>query len=191
MNKFSKEQLILGSGSPRRKEILGLAGIDFKVLVSDVDESFPLDMPIDEVPEMLSLRKAKAIQGLLDQKGIPVLTSDTIVAVDAKILGKPQNREEAISMLQSLSGRKHRVLTGVAYVCDDFEYTFKDTTWVTFAEMTLEAIEYYVDHYQPYDKAGAYAIQEWIGVRFIEKIDGCYYNVMGLPMPKICKEFGW
>lgn len=191
MKKVSKEGLVLGSGSPRRKEILSLADITFDVKVSDVDESFDQNTPVNEVAQMLSLRKAKAIQEQFDLKGTPILTADTVVTIDEDILGKPANREEAISMLSRLSGRQHKVLTGVTYLYQEDVISFTDETLVTFSPMSEEDIEYYVDKYQPFDKAGAYAIQEWIGVRFIEKIEGCYYNVMGLPMPKIKKLLGW
>lgn len=191
MDHFFKENLVLGSGSPRRKEILTLAGISYTVKVSDVDESFSEEDKIEDIPEMLALRKARAIQQqfhLLDQ---PILTADTIVALGQKVLGKPKDRADAIEILSAISGKEHQVITGVAYVLGDFQYTFSDVTKVSFEEMSLEEIEYYVDEYRPYDKAGAYAIQEWIGVRFIQKIEGCYYNVMGLPMPKIRKIFSW
>lgn len=182
------EKLILGSGSPRRKEILSLADIDFEVQVSDVDESFSNDIPVDDVPELLAIRKAQAIQNQESVTNVTILTADTIVAVDDEILGKPVDRSDAIRMIQKLSGREHRVLTGVCILKNNQLKSFKDTTLVTFAEMTHSEIEYYVDQYQPYDKAGAYAIQEWIGVRYIRNIDGCYYNVMGLPLPKIIQE---
>lgn len=180
--------LILGSGSPRRKEILSLADIDFEVLVSDVDESYGADIAADDVPELLAIRKARAIQQKFSVIQVTILTADTVVIVDEQILGKPVNRDEAIQMLQKLSGKKHKVITGVCCLKTEDMKTFKDVTWVTFSEISLSDIEYYVDKYQPYDKAGSYAIQEWIGVRYISKIEGCYYNVMGLPLPLILPE---
>ncbi len=185
------EKLILGSGSPRRKEILSLADIDFEVQVSDVDESFSDNIPVDDVPELLAIRKARAIQKQLNVTEVTILTADTIVVVDSEILGKPVDREEAILMIQKLSGKKHRVLTGVCVLKENEIISFTDTTRVTFAEISKSDIEYYVDMYKPFDKAGAYAIQEWIGVRYIKNIDGCYYNVMGLPLPKIIRKLNW
>lgn len=182
--------LILGSGSPRRKEILSLADIDFEVLVSDVDESFDESIPIEDVPEYLAEKKARAIQGQFGVTDVTILTADTIVTIDDTVLGKPTDREDAIRMIKKLSGRRHQVITGTCFLKGDDIRKFKDVTWVTFSDMIISDIEYYIDKYSPYDKAGGYAIQEWIGVRYISKIEGCYYNVMGLPLPKILTELG-
>ena len=182
------QKLILGSGSPRRKEILSLAGFEFDVLVSDVEENYPDDLPLREVPEFLAIKKAKAIQEQFEIENRAIITADTIVLINNEILGKPVDRNDAIQILQKLSGATHEVLSGVCYLFDGQVQSLTDITKVTFNQMDLKEIEYYVDEFKPYDKAGAYAIQEWIGVRNIHKIDGCYYNVMGLPMTKILQE---
>ncbi len=179
------QKLILGSGSPRRKEILSLAGFEFDVLVSDVEENYPDDLPLREVPEFLAIKKAKAIQEQFEIENRAIITADTIVLINNEILGKPVDRNDAIQILQKLSGATHEVLSGVCYLFNGKVQSLTDITKVTFNKMNLKDIEYYVDEFKPYDKAGAYAIQEWIGVRFIDKIEGCYYNVMGLPMRKI------
>ncbi|MCO5247845.1 MAG: Maf family protein [Chitinophagales bacterium] len=186
-----KEGLILGSGSPRRKEILELAEIEFEVLVSNVDESFSAETPIRNVAEQLAVRKAKAIQTQFKIVDRPILAADTTVIVENEILNKAESKWEAIRMIQKLSNRTHEVITGVCCLKDDILISFKDITRVTFTEIPQFYIEYYVDTFQPFDKAGAYAIQEWLGVRYVSKIEGSYYNVMGLPLPKIIQELGW
>ena len=188
MKTTENQKLILGSGSPRRKEILSLAGFEFDVMVSDVEETYPDDLPLKDVPEFLAIKKAKAIQEQFKIQNRPIITADTIVLIDDEILGKPVDREDAIRILQKLSGNTHEVLSGVCFLNNKISKCVTDVTKVTFKNIELEEIEYYVDQFKPYDKAGAYAIQEWIGVRFIGKIDGCYYNVMGLPMAKILQE---
>lgn len=190
MGSSIKEKLILGSGSPRRKEILELAGIEFDVLVSNADETYTDDVSVEDVPVLLSVRKAQTIQQENSIGDRPILTADTIVVIDGEVLGKPSNRADAIQMIRKLSGREHQVISGACWMKNGLVKTVKDITYVTFTEITLEEIEHYVDQYQPYDKAGAYAIQEWIGVRYITNIKGCYYNVMGLPMSKIIREMG-
>lgn len=182
------QKLILGSGSPRRKEILSLAGFEFDVLVSDVEENYPDDLPLREVPEFLAIKKAKAIQDQFNITNRPIITADTIVLINNEILGKPIDRADAIQILQKLSGSTHEVLSGVCYLNNNEIQSITDITRVSFNQMELKEIEFYVDEFQPYDKAGAYAIQEWIGVRYISKIEGCYYNVMGLPMTKILQQ---
>ncbi|MCO5233637.1 MAG: Maf family protein [Chitinophagales bacterium] len=179
------QKLILGSGSPRRKEILELADIKFEVLVSDIDESFNSQIPIIEIAEHLAKRKAVAIQKQFHITNQAILTADTIVVVDNQILGKPANAQDAYQMLKLLSDKTHQVHTGVCYLFENNQYHLTDTTFVKFGKMTDDEIWYYIEKYAPMDKAGAYAIQEWIGVRYIQKIEGCYYNVMGLPLPKI------
>lgn len=176
--------LILASQSPRRKQLLEWACIPFTVLVSDVEESFPPTMPQDEVPLYLASKKARAVQAICSPDAI-ILAADTIVLLQDTILGKPVHREEAISMLLSLSGVTHQVITGVILAKGDRAITFSQTTSVTFHSLSLAQIEYYVDHYKPYDKAGGYAIQEWIGVVGIRSIEGDFYNVMGLPVSSV------
>jgi len=179
--------LILASQSPRRKQLLEWAAVPFSVVVSDVEESFPHTLPKEEVPVFIAAKKAKAVQLMCSPDAI-VLAADTIVLLQGKILGKPVHREEAISMLLSLSGVTHQVITGVIIVQGNREVSFSQTTSVTFHSLSLAQIEYYVDHYKPYDKAGGYAIQEWIGVIGIESIEGDFYNVMGLPVSRVIHQ---
>ena len=174
------EKLILASGSPRRKQLLELAHIDFEVITSDVDETNPPGMPGEAVPEHLAREKAQAVAAL--NPGRIVLAADTIVLLEGDILGKPENAEAAKAMLARLSGKMHRVVTGVCLLGKGGEQSFSVTTEVYFRKLTEDQISFYVDRYQPMDKAGAYAIQEYIGIVGIEKINGDYYNVMGLPV---------
>lgn len=176
--------LILASQSPRRKQLLEWAAIPFTVMVSDVEELFLPTLPKEEVPVFIATKKARAVQSKCSSDAI-VLAADTIVLLQEKILAKPVHREEAISMLLSLSGVTHQVITGVILAQGDREVSFSQTTSVTFHPLSLAQIEYYVDHYKPYDKAGGYAIQEWIGVVGIASIEGDFYNVMGLPVSRV------
>lgn len=181
-------KLILASGSPRRKQLLEQAHIDFEVITSDVDETNPPGMPGEEVPVHLAKMKAAAVAE--KNPGRDVLAADTVVLLDNDILGKPANDEEAKVMLARLSGNMHRVVTGVCLIKDGTEHSFSVTTEVYFRQLTSTQISFYVEKYHPLDKAGAYAIQEYIGIVGIEKIVGDYYNVMGLPvgdlMPLLC-----
>jgi len=179
--------IILASKSPRRKEILELAGIPFTVMVKEVEEIYPDDLPVREIPEYLALLKANAVKDDI-QVGQLVIASDTIVLMNNKVYGKPRDRAEAIAFLKELSGNMHEVITGVCLLSTEKEHTFAVATKVYFKQLTPDEIEHYVDRYQPYDKAGAYAIQEWIGLTGIEKIEGCYFNVVGLPMSKLYHE---
>lgn len=188
MKDFFDQRIVLGSGSPRRKEILELAGIDFEIIQPDIDESVSADMPPEEVPVYLSEQKALAIQERIQDKSKPILTADTIVTIDGEVLGKPTDREDAIAILSKLSGRQHQVISGVCLLKGADKLLVKDVTRVSFSRMTIDEIIHYVDTYQPYDKAGAYAIQEWVGVRFISSIEGCYYNVMGLPIARVLQQ---
>ena len=181
------DRIILASASPRRKQLLEWAEIPFDVLPSDVDESFPEGMVISEIPLFLADRKAAVVLWQAKPEQI-VLAADTIVVLDQQVLGKPLDRTDAIRMLGLLSGRIHEVITGVVLVSDKKEILFSETTGVRFHTLTLHEIEHYVDHYHPYDKAGAYAIQEWIGVTGIHSIDGDFYNVMGLPVSRVLQE---
>jgi septum formation protein len=169
--------------------LLEWAELEFDIIPSESDENWPSDMPIDEVPLYIARNKAQAVR----QKDIfkryenkvPVLAADTIVVLDADIIGKPEDREMAIQMLNRLSGKKHLVITGVIICDNDKEIAFTDTTEVEFYPLNGEDIVYYVDRYRPYDKAGAYAIQEWIGVVGIRSVKGDFYNVMGLPVSRV------
>lgn len=176
--------LILASQSPRRKQLLEWASIPFTVVVSDVEESFPPTLTKDEVPVFIARKKAHAVKPRCESDAV-ILAADTVVVLDEHIIGKPVHREEAISMLLSLSGVTHQVITGVVMLQGEYEVNFSQTTSVTFHPLTLAQIEHYVDQYKPYDKAGGYAIQEWIGVIGIESIEGDFYNVMGLPVSRV------
>lgn len=183
--------ILLASGSPRRKQLLEWAEIPFRVQVSNVAEDFPPELPVEEVPVFIARKKAIAVQSETTTDEI-VLAADTIVVLGEHILGKPVHREEAISMLLALQGARHEVITGVVIRQHESELAFFDRTQVEFHPLSEAAIEYYVDQYKPYDKAGAYAIQEWIGVVGIRSVVGDFYNVMGLPVSRVVaalKEF--
>lgn len=178
-----KDKLILASKSPRRKHLLELAEIDFEIQVEDTKETYPPDLSLEQIPIHIAMQKAKAIQQRFPTRRI--LAADTIVVLDDEIIGKPVDREDAIQILSKLSNRTHEVITGVVLLDSKEVLTFSDITAVTFYELSQAQIEYYVDHYKPYDKAGAYAIQEWIGAVAIQGIQGCFYNVMGLPISRL------
>lgn len=187
------QPIILASQSPRRKMLLEWANIPFEVIISDSDESFPDTMPINDVPAFIASNKAKKVKQLIrtqfpqhDSKKI--VAADTIVVLEDKVLGKPADKQAAIASLVSLSGKTHQVITGVVILIDGHEYAFSETTLVTFNHLSLDQIEYYVENYKPYDKAGGYAIQEWIGVVGIQSIQGDFYNVMGLPVSKLLQK---
>ena len=192
MLEVCKYKLVLGSASPRRRELMRGAGLEFSVRLADIDEShFPNFEDRGEVPMYLSKQKAEALKSTLTADEL-LITADTVVIIDNDILGKPTNREQAIKMLKRLSGNKNRVVTGVTLMTLDRCENFYVSTDVFFRDLDDSEIEYYVDTYQPYDKAGAYGIQEWIGYIGISKIDGSFYNVMGLPIQSIftkLKEF--
>ncbi len=183
------KQIILASGSPRRKMLLEWAEVKFKVMVSDIDETFSKEMVPHEVAVSIAKNKNTAIVDQLKDELINsiVLSADTIVVLDQEIIGKPANREEAIAIIQKLSGRSHQVITAVNLRDAERDIHFYDTTEVVFNKLTTEQIVHYVDNYEPFDKAGAYAIQEWIGVVGIHAINGDFYNVMGLPVSKVLK----
>src|SRR6218665_452137 len=178
------QKIILASGSPRRKQLLEWAEIDFEVLVSDADESFPKGMAFDGVAMHIAFNKALAVQQKLSASQT-IIAADTIVICNNRIIGKPRDREDAIAILNELSGNVHEVITGVAILGADKKIIFADSTTVHFHPLSQEQIVFYIDHYKPYDKAGAYAIQEWIGVVGIKKVEGCFYNVMGLPVSRV------
>ena len=181
---------ILASQSPRRKTLLEWAEIPFEIIVSDADESYPTSLAIEEVPVYIAKNKALAVKEMiLSTKPALVnqciIAADTVVVLDQKIIGKPNNKQEAIDSLLALSGQTHKVITGVVLLYQGQEISFSETTLVEFHTLTPEQIEFYVNKYKPYDKAGGYAIQEWIGVVGIKKITGDFYNVMGLPVSKL------
>ena len=184
------QKIILASQSPRRKQLLEWAEVPFEIMVADTDESYPKNLSPVEIAVYIAKNKALAIRKLLEgsktlQELQPILAADTIVVLQNEIIGKPKNREDAVNILSRLSGNHHKVITGVVILNGDKETSFADTTDVEFHTLTKEQIEFYVDKYQPYDKAGAYAIQEWIGVVGIKAINGDFYNVMGLPVSRV------
>lgn len=186
------KSIVLASMSPRRKQLLEWAEIDFDILVKETDESFPKDLAVTDVPVHIARNKALAVQQSDTYKryesGNIIVAADTIVVLDNSIIGKPVDEEEAIRILTRLSGKTHHVITGVVMITDHEEIAFSDITEVSFHELTNEQINYYVQNYKPLDKAGAYAIQEWIGVTGIKSIKGDFYNVMGLPVSRVVKE---
>ena len=179
-------QIILASQSPRRRELLAGLGLDFTAMVvSGVDETYPDNLPAAAVPEYIAQKKAT---GYAVKDNELLITADTLVRADTEILGKPKNADEARRMLQLLSGRSHQVTTGVCMKTVSKEVHFSVTTEVTFKRLTTDEIDYYVTRYKPFDKAGAYGIQEWIGYIGVTSLHGSYYNVMGLPVQRIYQE---
>ncbi len=175
--------IILASNSPRRKELLNSIGITFDVLSPEIDETWPSDVKPIDVPEYLAKLKSEAIKSTGRTERI--LAADTVVILNENILGKPKSVDEAEAMLQSLSGNSHQVVTGVCMQNQEKVVLFKDVTQVTFKELTADEIRYYVSTFEPFDKAGSYGIQEWIGMIGVSQISGSFYNVMGLPVHKI------
>lgn len=178
------QKIILASQSPRRKQLLEWAEIPFDIVVKETDESYPVGLTIDDIAVHIARNKALAIKQSVDVS-VPILAADTIVVLQGQLIGKPTDREDAVNILSSLSGKQHEVITGVVILHNEKEIAFAETTQVHFHELNLTQIEFYVDNYKPYDKAGAYAIQEWIGVVGIKNINGDFYNVMGLPVSRV------
>lgn len=179
-NKLKEKNIILASASPRRRELLSGLDFDFKIEVREVDETPPENLKGAEITDFIVKKKASAFDDLKDNDIL--ITSDTLVLLDDEILGKPKNEEEAKRMLKKISGKKHQVITSVCLTTNQNQQTIHDSTDVYFRELSDKEIDYYVDSYQPFDKAGSYGIQEWIGFIGVEKIDGCFFNVMGLPL---------
>lgn len=188
------QSIILASQSPRRKQLLEWAEIPFEIVVKSTDESYPSELEVEDIPIHIARQKAIEVKKLINQsangtdKNKTIIAADTVVVLDSVIIGKPVNREDAISTLTALSGRTHRVITGVVLLHAKGEISFSDITSVEFHQLTAEQIAFYVDKYKPYDKAGAYAIQEWIGVTGIKSVNGDFYNVMGLPVSRVVQE---
>ncbi len=184
-------KIILASKSPRRKQLLEWAEIPFEILVCETDETYPKHLSLEEIPIHIARQKAIAARDYIEinsiQEPAPILSADTIVVVESEVIGKPRDEAEAIRILQKLSGNTHRVMTGVTILWEGREHSFCDITEVSFHPLSEEQIRYYVKQYQPFDKAGAYAIQEWIGVTGIKSIQGDFYNVMGLPVSRVVK----
>lgn len=172
--------LILASSSPRRQYLMKEAGFQFRIEKPDVDESWPPALPLHQVARYLAEKKAEHFRPAMHNEII--VAADTVVIIDDQVVNKPADRDEAIKMLTTLSGRTHIVTTGVCIISREREESFDETTLVTFQELTQDEIAHYVDNYRPYDKAGAYGAQDWIGMVAIQKIEGSYFNVMGLPI---------
>lgn len=188
LDNLKKYRIILASNSPRRKELLAGLGVDYEVrTLPDVDESYPETLQGGDIPLYISRMKADAYKPMLQPDEL-MITADTIVWMDGMVLGKPRNRFGAIEMLRQLSGHTHQVFTGVTITTATRQHSFSVGTEVRFANLTDEEIVYYVDTYQPMDKAGAYGVQEWIGYIGVENISGSYFNVMGLPVQRLYTE---
>jgi len=184
MNWYPDYNFILASKSPRRQQLLKSLDIDFSVRILEIDETYPDYLSKEEVPVYLAELKANAFLSELNEKDL-LITADTIVCLGDQILGKPENYNDAFKMLRSLSARKHEVITGVCLSSTKKKVSFYSSTEVEFKELSEEEIDYYIQNYQPFDKAGAYGIQEWIGSIGIRQIEGSFYNVMGLPIQKL------
>ena len=184
---MKKLNIVLASKSPRRKELLGNIVADFEIRTKEIEEIYPPELDASLVPEYLAKLKASAFTETMADDEL-IITSDTVVTMNDEIYGKPKDREDAIRILSELSGKSHDVITGVCLRLKDKEVVFSETTRIHFKALSIEEIEYYIDNYQPYDKAGAYAIQEWIGMIGIERMEGDYFNVVGLPLFRLNQE---
>ncbi|MCD8211156.1 MAG: Maf-like protein [Prevotella sp.] len=185
---MKSHHIILSSNSPRRKELLQGLGIEFDInVIPNIDESYPKSLDVMDVALYIASKKADAYKSKIKENDL-VITADTIVVLDKKVIEKPSSLEEAKEMLSFLSGRTHQVVTGVCLTSKEKQKRFSVVTDVTFSSLTSEEISYYVDKYKPLDKAGAYGIQEWIGFIGVTSISGSYFNVMGLPVQRIYKE---
>lgn len=185
---LKKYHIILASNSPRRRELLAGLGIHFEVKVlPDVDEAYPEGLPVLQIAEYIAKEKAAAYQSLMGPDEL-VITADTVVVVGSEVMGKPTDADDARRMLEKLSGRTHQVTTGVCLTTQRVQKSFSVTTDVTFKPLSREEIDYYIENYSPFDKAGAYGIQEWIGYVGVTGFQGSYFNVMGLPVQRIYAE---
>ncbi|MGQ3678134.1 Maf-like protein [Tenacibaculum discolor] len=185
--KLSKYSIILASNSPRRQELIKSLDIPFSIKTKEVEEIYPEELKHSEITDFLADLKATPFKKELRENEL-LITSDTIVWVNKRALGKPKNYEEAFQMLKEISNNKHEVITSICITSKSFQKTMNDTTLVNFRELSDEEIDYYINTYKPFDKAGAYGIQEWIGKIGITKIEGSYFNVMGFPVHKLYKE---
>lgn len=188
LDKLKNYRVVLASNSPRRKELLADLGIDFEVrVIKGVDESYPSDLPAMEIAEYISHKKAEAHKQLMADNEI-IITADTVVILDNEVMGKPVDDADACRMLRELSGKTHKVVTGVTITTAQRTSSFSAVSDVEFAELADDDISYYVERYKPLDKAGAYGIQEWIGCMGVRHINGSFYNVMGLPLHRLYAE---
>jgi len=186
-NKFKQNNIILASASPRRHELFKELGVNFSIKVKEIEETYHEDLKEDEITNYLCKLKADAFTNEILENDI-IITADTIVWHYNKALEKPKNAEDAIKMLQELSGKKHKVFSSFCIKTKKSENIISDVTLVSFKKLSLKEIEFYVENYQPFDKAGAYGIQEWIGLIGVTQIEGSYFNVMGLPVHKLYEE---
>ena len=188
LDNLEKYKVILASGSPRRRELMAGLGVNYEVrILPDVDESYPDTLQGEEIPLYIAKEKADAYIPMMQPDEL-IITADTIVWLDGEVLGKPRDREDALQMLRTMSGRTHEVFTGVCITTTDWQRSFTAQTEVRFATLSEDEIIYYVDNFKPMDKAGAYGVQEWIGFIGVENISGSYYNIMGLPVQKQYRE---
>jgi len=187
MINFDHYNIILASQSPRRQQLLKDMGFHFKVMVTDLDEVYPLEMPVFEIPVYLAEMKANAIANELTDNTM-IIAADTIVAIGNKVLGKPKDTKDAFEILRQISGRMHQVITGVCLKTSVKQKSFFTESHVYFRHLSDEELNYYITNFKPFDKAGAYGVQEWIGYVGIERIEGSYFNVMGLPTQRLYKE---
>ena len=185
LSNLNKYHIILASKSPRRQELLRGMGVNFEILTKETAENYPANLPLDEVPIYLSMQKSLAFTNDELPADYLLITSDTVVICEGEILGKPKDREDAERMLRLLSGKTHHVVTGVTVRSAEKAESFAVRSNVTFAQLDDEEIDYYIEHCKPYDKAGAYGIQEWIGYVGISGLEGSFYNVMGLPTRRL------
>lgn len=188
LENISQYHILLASNSPRRRELLGGLGVDYEVVsLPEIDESYPPTLQGVEIPTYIAVRKAEAYSQWMKDDTL-LITADTIVWLDGKVYGKPVDAQDACKMLRELSGKTHTVITGMALTTCNKQRTFAVESYVTFAQLDEAEIEYYVSKYKPFDKAGAYGIQEWIGYIGVTALEGSYFNVMGLPVQRLYKE---
>lgn len=188
LDNLKKYKVILASNSPRRKELLSGLGLEYEVKVMPgIDETYPDTLPTEEVPVYIAREKAEAYRKSIAEDEL-IITADTVVCIDGEVLGKPADEAEAHAMLRKLAGRTHLVITGVCLTTTQFQKSFAAVTEVTFDQLTDEEISFYVEKYRPFDKAGAYGVQEWIGYVGVTGMNGSFYNVMGLPVQRLYQE---
>lgn len=188
LENLKKYQITLASNSPRRKELLSGLNLDYKVkILPDIDETYPDTLKGEDIPLYIARKKAEAYKSIMSKNEL-IITADTIVYTDGEVLGKPKDEADARRMLHALSGRSHQVITGVCITTSGFQRSFASVTEVTFDILTDEEVDFYISTYRPMDKAGAYGIQEWIGFIGVSKLNGSYFNVMGLPVQRLYRE---
>lgn len=188
LDNLKKYKVILASNSPRRKELLSGLGLEYEVKVMPgIDETYPDTLPTEDVPVYIAREKAEAYRKSIAEDEL-IITADTVVCIDGEVLGKPADAAEAHDMLRKLAGRTHLVITGVCLTTSQFQKSFASVTEVTFDKLTDDEISFYVEKYRPFDKAGAYGVQEWIGYVGVTGMNGSFYNVMGLPVQRLYQE---